>query len=186
MHPGIFRARAAVVYDGWPINAIHNFKYKFERGRADLLGEMMVDVARELDADLTLVPVPLHGDRQAMRGFNQARLLAERIARDTDSVVLDCLMRPKATEAQARSTREERIQQMENAFAPMPGWRADPGQHYVLVDDVYTTGATTNACAHALEEAGARWISVLTFAFDLQHREREAYRKSVTTGTIGQ
>lgn len=181
----IAKVRAPVVYDGWPVNAIRALKYHHERDRADSMAEFMVPCLGYLGENPVLVPVPLHHDRLQERGFNQAGLLAESIAQETHLSVVDVLIRLKATAAQARSaSREERREHMVGAFAAAPGWRADPATYYVIVDDVYTTGATTGACAEALALVGATQISVLTFALDLQPRELESYRRLSTAAGI--
>lgn len=184
LHPAITRVRAATVYDGWPVNAIHLLKYESERDRADLLASMMVKPLRQLGEDVVLVPVPLHEHRQNGRGFNQATTIAEGIARLHPTLIVDALQRVRETPSQARSAREERLEHMHNAFALRPGFVIDPGQHYVIVDDVFTTGATTGACADALSLAGATQISVLTFAIDLQSRDLETYRRLATAAGI--
>ncbi|MCO5219243.1 MAG: hypothetical protein M9953_13125 [Thermomicrobiales bacterium] len=181
----ILKMRAPVVYDGWPVNAIRALKYQHERDRADSMARYMVPCLDQLGDSPLLVPVPLHHDRLQERGFNQASLLAGCIARETGLPLEDALIRIKATSAQARSaSRAERQEHMVNAFVAAPGWRADPDRDYVIVDDVYTTGATTGACADALALAGATRIAVLTFALDLQPRELESYRRLATAAGI--
>lgn len=169
--------RGATVYDGWPVNAIHLLKYQSERDRADLLASFMMEPLQQLGANVVLVPVPLHPNREDERGFNQAMALAEGIARIQPTPILDVLQRVRETPSQARSSRDERLDHMQGAFAVRPGVKLDNSRHYVIVDDVFTTGATAGACADALCLAGAMSISVLTFALDLQSRELESYRR---------
>jgi ComF family protein len=115
-----------------------------------------------------LVPVPLARDRERERGFNQAALLCESLAPLWKIPVWhDVLRRTRTTRTQTRLTPGERSANVHDAFE-VPETQSDPrgrmrGVHLVLVDDVLTTGATLNACATALFDAGARTISYATF-----------------------
>ena len=106
----------------------------------------------EMEADC-LVPVPLHPTRYRKRGFNQAELLARELgALSGIPVRTDILFRGKKTEAQKDLTPDQRIRNLQKAF------RADPEKadvsSVILVDDIYTTGSTAEACTRALKEAG--------------------------------
>ena len=106
----------------------------------------------EMEADC-LVPVPLHPTRYRKRGFNQAELLARELgALSGIPVRTDILFREKKTEAQKELTPDQRIRNLQKAF------RADPEKadvsSVILVDDIYTTGSTAEACTRALKEAG--------------------------------
>lgn len=176
MHPAIVKSRASAAFDGWVAPAIRAFKYDRERDRAAFLAEQMLPAFLQLGHVDALIPVPLHEKRYQWRGFNQAALLAKCIGGHFGVPVEHGLRRIKLTESQTRSSREDRMANMENAFALNPDWSPDPAKHYVLIDDVYTTGATIGACAGVLEGAGAQIISVLTLAFDMQPRELSLYR----------
>ncbi|MEM8550657.1 MAG: phosphoribosyltransferase family protein, partial [Verrucomicrobiota bacterium] len=76
----------------------------------------------------------------------------------------DCLLRIRDTASQTRLNRKARTENMRGAFAVKPGHRLNPGRRYLLIDDVFTTGATLNACARALRQAGAEQIDVATLA----------------------
>ncbi|MGH2678972.1 MAG: ComF family protein, partial [Actinomycetota bacterium] len=96
----------------------------------------------------------------AERGFDQARVLAEALARQLGLPAAAYVGRTRATAPQSRRSREERLQAMAGAFASVP--RRRPPARVLLVDDVLTTGATASACAAAMLEAGAREIHLLT------------------------
>jgi ComF family protein len=110
------------------------------------------------DADVA-VPVPLHRSRQRARGFNQARALAIHLGLP----VSDALSRTRATESQADLPADRRHSNVRGAFA-ISRHAAVKGRTVVLVDDVMTTGATLNACAAVLIDAGAAEVRALTAA----------------------
>jgi ComF family protein len=112
-----------------------------------------------------LVPVPLHPRKRRQRGYNQAELLAECAKQVVgEEIEVKCLLRRAIdTVSQTRFDREERRANLKNAFAMAPGAFITPGQRYILVDDVFTTGSTLNACAAVLRRAGAVKLDVVTF-----------------------
>jgi ComF family protein len=116
--------------------------------------------ARFEDID-AIVPVPLHPRRHAERGFNQAELIAHIAADFIGKPVATTLRRTRYTENQAKLPKEEREKNIAGAFARHRGADA-AGKRVLLVDDVYTTGATMQECARVLKAAGA--ISVSGFA----------------------
>jgi ComF family protein len=156
------RGRAVGVYDGSLRQIIHAFKYEGRRTLAAPLARLMAEAGRDLLAtsDVT-VPVPLHRRRERSRGFNQARDLAVRLG----SPVADILTRTRATPSQTDLPAGRRHANVRGAFALRAGFRARiDGRIIVLVDDVSTTGATLEACARALKDAGAREVRALTAA----------------------
>lgn len=112
-----------------------------------------------------VVPVPVSRVRLRERGYNQAELLArayaERTGRSCDP---ELLVRVRATEKQTALHPSERRANVAGAFTASPQRGEIPGEHILLIDDVWTTGATALACAQALVTAGARVVSVVTFA----------------------
>jgi ComF family protein len=111
-----------------------------------------------------LVPVPLHARKQRERGYNQAALLAEALAQAAgDGVRVEPLLRRVAdTATQTAFDRRTRRANLKNAFALARGATLNPQQHYILVDDVFTTGSTLNSCARTLRRAGALKLDVVT------------------------
>ncbi|WP_225919541.1 ComF family protein [Actomonas aquatica] len=120
----------------------------------------------ELVAGATLVPVPMHPRKFRDRGFNQSVLWAEEIAQAVPEAgpVSELLERVQDSESQTAYDRRTRRKRMKNAFAGREGTAITAESRYILVDDVFTTGSTLNACAHALRRAGAVSIDVITFA----------------------
>jgi len=109
------------------------------------------------------VPVPLYHRRHRERGFNQALEIASGLAFKRKIPVLNCLYRYRETVSQTKLDRTARWENMAGAFRMKPRFDVK-GRHLLVIDDVFTTGATVNACAHALDQAGARRLAVLTIA----------------------
>lgn len=111
-----------------------------------------------------LVPVPLHPRRRRERGFNQSELLAREIARRTGTLVVPgALVRRQDTRPQTGLSAAARRANVKDAFAVRQRARI-AGRCVVLIDDVFTTGATAQACARVLREAGALDVRLLTLA----------------------
>jgi len=161
--PGWDWARAGAEYEGVVRDAIHMLKFRGKRALARplaaLIGEQWPPAARDVAA---LVPVPLGRPRERERGFNQAALLAERLAPSLGVAVRPrWLARLRDTRPQSDLGADERRSNVRGAFAA----RAEvAGQHVVVVDDVLTTGATAAECARALRAAGAVRVGVVAVA----------------------
>jgi ComF family protein len=165
--PAYQRARAAVRYDEIARTLVHALKYGDRLDLAPTMGRWMARAGRELlqDAD-ALVPVPLHWRRLWARRFNQSSLLAKAIAQECSVAVTEtALKRVKATAQQVGLSQSERAQNVQGAFrVPQEGRAEVKGRRLVLVDDVLTSCATSDACARALLRAGARNVDVIVFA----------------------
>jgi len=160
-------ARSAAVARTVVMEAIHHFKYSralwFENFLAGLLIAEAAPVLRGQKNSI-IVPVPLHPLKKREREFNQAAVLAARLGRATAVPVNEkLLVRVKPTETQTHLKREERAANMRGAFAARDCVKLN-GERIILVDDVFTTGATTNDCARALRGAGAGDVCVWTVA----------------------
>lgn len=117
-----------------------------------------------------VVPVPLHARKLDLRGYNQSELLAARIAAHAKLSTKPLLIRIKATRPQVTLDQRSRRENVAGAFSLNPEWAIRPGQRILLIDDVRTTGATTDACAKVLMDDGrADSVSVLTFAQELSN-----------------
>ncbi|MDR2396832.1 MAG: ComF family protein [Puniceicoccales bacterium] len=112
----------------------------------------------------TFVPVPLHYFRRWQRGFNQSEWIANLLSRHCQGKVKNALIRQRYTQSQTHLTREERKVNVSNVFSLKKRDVCNPHVHYVLVDDVFTTGATLNACASTLRKGGAQRISIFALA----------------------
>ena len=160
-------ARSAVVAKTVVLEAIHRFKYQralwFENFLADIFLREATPVLRGQGWDI-IVPVPLHSLKEREREFNQAEILARHLSAATHIPLnTKLLRRVSSTMTQTRLTKQQRAANVRGAFATRSGVKLN-GERVVLVDDVFTTGATTNACAQALRSAGAGEVCVWTVA----------------------
>lgn len=166
--PPYDRAVALAVYGGPLRRALHQFKYGHRLALGHGLGRVMVQGApRDLLAQTDLLlPVPLHPWRMFKRGFNQSLLLARALSQDRGLPLLrDGLRRTRHTRPQVGLKRHERAGNVAGAFAVRDA-RAEllRGRRVLLVDDVFTSGATVGECARVLKQAGAASVMVLTLA----------------------
>ena len=167
------RSRAIGEYEGALREIIHALKYSGRHSIAKPLAALMrargTDVLGRAEC---VVPVPLHWRRKYHRGFNQARLLAQHL----ELPVIDALVRRRHTRAQIELAAESRHSNVANAFALRRRHESMvAGMRLVLVDDVSTTGATLEACAKVLAEAGAHEISALTAARVVSRRRHDPF-----------
>jgi ComF family protein len=176
LQPKVFRkARAAMVYDQQLMAVIQRFKYAGKSQLARPLSRLILDAYlrhwQNEKVDLIL-PVPLHPKKMRRRGFNQSYLLVHSWKSISRPIVgqprlipvkTDVLIRNRATLPQAGLGRLQRLKNIKGAFKVRTPEKVY-GKLVLLVDDVYTTGATVNECARVLLQAGARIVDVLTAA----------------------
>ena len=160
-------ARSAVLAREPVLDIIHRYKYQralwFEPFLADLLIRAAVPELAKERWDF-IVPVPLHPAKQREREFNQAERLGARLSRATRIPLnTKLLQRVEATQTQTLLSREQRAANVRKAFKMRSEQRLD-GLRLVLLDDVFTTGATTSSCARVLLSAGAESVCVWTVA----------------------
>lgn len=153
-------------YEGLARELIQRFKYGRDQSLMRPLGDLMLSAlddprlaGKKFDA---IVPVPLHPVREREREFNQAALLAKRLAWHLDLPVFHSLKRIRITSPQAGFDRSHRLKNLEGAFEIRRP--VEEGATILLVDDVTTTGTTLNSCAAALMEAGAGEVCAVTVA----------------------
>lgn len=176
-NPPVFdRLRAVCLFDGTGRKLVHALKYRDRTELAPMMARWMARAGKELVADCdVMVPVPLHRWRLFSRRFNQAADLARALGRETGKPVLaDALRRRRRTARQVGLDRAAREVNVKGAFGVTDQGKALLlGKRVLLVDDVYTTGATVSAATRALRRAGAAKVDVLTFAMAFARRDAD-------------
>lgn len=170
--PPFSRLRGAVVYEDLPARLVASLKYGDRGDLAPLMAGWMVRAGAELIADADVViPVPLHRGRLWRRRFNQSADLARHIVSAPAAASRGVAFRPlalervKPTRSQVGLGPNERRDNVRGAFkVPVHRRTEVEGRRVLLVDDVFTTGATVASATRALRRAGARDVDVLTFA----------------------
>ncbi len=153
---------------------IHLYKYEFVEEAGDILAALLVRYMRKIHArellDISrpiVMPVPLSPQRIRERGYNQADIMAQAVAQEfRASFIPAALVRTAHTQRQATLGRAQRLQNIRNAFTIVDS-KAVLGGDVILCDDVVTTGATLEACAAALKDAGARRVYAIALAHHL-------------------
>jgi ComF family protein len=149
---------------------LHGLKYDGRAEIGELLGTL---IANALRAKMTtrlssvIIPVPLHKNKQASRGFNQSTIIADALGKSLRIEVLhDAVIRNKNTDTQTRKNRKERLDNMRAAFA-IPTPEVLKNKHIILLDDVCTSGATIEGCALQILKVPGTSISVISAAIAL-------------------
>ncbi|PKM82413.1 MAG: ComF family protein [Firmicutes bacterium HGW-Firmicutes-14] len=180
LRPAFYAARSVGPYKGVLKEAIYLFKYRGRRSLAGFFGLLMAELflAERVFANAALlVPVPLSREKMKLRGFNQSELAAAAMGRVLGLPVSHCLLRTKETTSQSKLDRGARAQNVRGAFAfdgrsltGIPGTKLS-GKDILLIDDIFTTGATVGECTGVLLEQGADRVGVMTFASGLQEKK---------------
>lgn len=146
---------------------IHQLKYA--RGLY-LFADLKYIISQRCDlkticAEARLVPVPLHPTKERERGYNQSQIIAEALKESlcADLRIEKLLIRTRYTRSRTELNKVERVINVERAFALAPRQKLEFDKKYILIDDVFTTGATANACAQILRKAGVSSIELITF-----------------------
>ncbi|MEI7905033.1 MAG: ComF family protein [Candidatus Firestonebacteria bacterium] len=157
--------RSAAVYDDVMREAIHLFKYGDKRKLGKHFGDLLVEYLRQngaLDGINAIIPVPLYKNKR--RDYNQSRILAEYLGEEFNLPVYnDVLLRVSDTRAQHGLKKEERIMNVQGAFSVRNAGRIKQAI-VLLVDDIFTTGATADECTRTLLAAEANSVRVVTLA----------------------
>lgn len=158
-------ARSAVIYNDASRKLVLDFKYGDRLQAVHTFAPWLLRAGKDLiEKTDVIVPVPLHRQRLWQRRFNQSALIAQELGKRTQKASLpDALLRLRATVPQKGLSRKERKDNVKNAFGlNLRHVEAVKGKNILLIDDVFTSGATLNECARALKKADAAAVFVLT------------------------
>ncbi|WP_037503950.1 ComF family protein [Sphingomonas jaspsi] len=162
--PGLDRIRAALAYDELPRQVALKLKYGRKVGLARTMARYMAPLKGERPGEALVMPVPLHRSRLWTRGFNQAGLVARELGRiwkyPVDPYMLE---RTRKTPPLKGMSGSERKRTVAGAFRLRDGVSVK-GRDVILVDDVFTTGSTAEACAKVLHRGGARQVELICWA----------------------
>jgi ComF family protein len=162
--PRLDRIRAAVAYDDISRSIALRLKYGRKTALARTMSRYMGPLVGEMPSDALLVPVPLHRRRLWSRGFNQSAIVARELSRRTGvPVAVDALRRIRPTPPLKGMGMRQRRRTVAGAFRAN-GSAELRGRTIILVDDVFTTGSTANACARILKRAGAGRVDLISWA----------------------
>jgi len=152
-------------YKGMGKTIIHKLKYENCKDVAHTLSRLMYQkIAAEGISMDAVVPVPIHKSKEAIRGFNQAQLIAEEIAAASGIPLWNCITRTKVTTDQFKLDKVNRNLNVHNAFCINVLYNNVKNENILLVDDVYTTGSTVDECSRILKQQGVQRIFVITAA----------------------
>ncbi len=168
------KARAPFLYDGEIKNLIHNLKYNNKQYIGECLSEFLVDEYKKNNFDVDfVVPIPLNPKRLKQRGYNQALLLCKKFETELNlNINTTNLIRTVDTPTQTALTKDERKQNLENAFKVVDK-KLFRGKKILVVDDVYTTGATMEEASKTLLDCGASEVYCLSVAHTLPPHMRK-------------
>lgn len=156
------RCRALFTYSNPVDTWIQDMKFRQDLAAARLLGRLLTESLEPDNSDATsILPVPLHRKRLAERGYNQALEIARPLRKLGYWLELNCCYRSRDTTAQSVLPASRRRQNLRGAFSVK---QALDGRNFILIDDVFTTGATLNELARALKHAGANRVEALVIA----------------------
>lgn len=163
--PSSLKVRSATLYEGLAKSLIWRLKSDGVQAAAKVMARQMITLLNDEDHNYLIVPVPTATSRVRQRGYDQAKLLARALSRQTGLAYSDCLARHGQAH-QVGSSRSKRLSQLSSAFRVK---KAIGGERILLIDDVTTTGATLETAAAFLKMAGARRVEAITFAYKPKH-----------------
>lgn len=178
-HDGI---RAVVVYDDLSRRIALRLKHAGRIGLAKFIARQLLRQMPDKTENWILMPVPLHRWRLWKRGFNQSQLIANELARLSGSLLYsDILLRKRATPPLKNMTKKQRAAAVKNVFAIHPKRAGQISGHKImLIDDIYTSGATSHACVKILKRAGAARVEIMCWARVLRDGEEGAESNKIS------
>jgi len=156
------KARAAYIFDDYSKKIVYNLKYYGKKFAAKHISQKLIVPLGSFESPQLFIPIPLHEKRLKERGFNQSELIANALSElTTIPICTTAIKRAIETETQTGKNKEERKANIVGAFKVTDKSKII-NKNIVLIDDVFTTGATANECARVLKKSGAAKVYVLT------------------------
>jgi len=170
--------RATFLYDELMRDLLHELKFRQNKQIAHSLGKLWAMHIQLSTSDVILVPLPMHKKKQQERGFNQAEILTQYLSQQLGIPMENVLLRTVDTPPQSGLHPRQRVENVAGAFEVAKHTTTE-GKNYIIVDDIYTTGASLNECASVLKEAGAASVSCMTLSIvEKSERKEEQYVSS--------
>lgn len=153
------------LYEGIVRKRMLDYKFRHKKYLCKMFAEGIICGIQNMKSNFDMIiPVPIHKDRLMERGYNQSSLIANIISKQTGIVCRkDILVKVNKNKMQSKLTKEERIKNVKGIFDIRNGFVLK-GKTVLLIDDIYTTGATANECSRVLKRAGATKVIVYTVA----------------------
>lgn len=143
---------------------IHEFKYNSYKEIGEFFAERLSPYLQQINHSNYIIPVPIHWEKEKIRGYNQSYILAKKLAEINNlKIVDDALIRKDNNQSQTKKSRYRRFSEIENAFA-LQRTKVLENEHLILIDDIVTTVATISACIEQLEKIDGVKISVICIA----------------------
>ncbi len=182
-HDGI---KAAVAYGDVARQVVLKLKYGGKVGLANVIAAQLVRHLPTETKGMLIVPVPLHWSRLWSRSYNQSALIAKALARDRNMIFApDLLLRTKKTPVLRGMSAAQRKRAVSGAFVIHKKWQSQiSGAKIILVDDIYTTGATANACVKSLKASQASSVQIFCWARVLRGEALEEHNHGDATGIL--
>ena len=166
--------RAVFTYDELIRDMMHEIKFRGKKRVAQGLGELWVSTIisnPQIPPNHILVPLPMHPAKKRERGFNQAEILTRALSASLSIPMEETLIRTQDTPPQAGLHPRLRAENVKDVFSISSGCDVR-GRNYILIDDIYTTGASLNECAKTLISAGATRVLCMTFAIAVKNNDK--------------
>ena len=178
-------ARSVCVYNDFMSSMISKFKYHNSPYMSQTFAYMLLDFFKTLDWEVDIVvPVPITKKRKKQRGFNQSLLIAQKFAKENKITLLDdVLIKTTETSHQADLNYAERQKNIVGTFK-VQNKKKVAGKNVLIIDDVFTTGATTSACAEVLKKAKAKKVFVLCVASTNYFAQSDGKKQKAKKTTI--
>jgi len=167
------RNTSCFAYEGLVRDMLRDIKFRQRKYVAQGLGRLWATyIKNTLPSNAILVPLPMHTKKRRQRGFDQAQVMAQALSELTGNKLANILERTKNTPPQSGLHPQQRIENIRGAFViKQKNQHSISEQSIILVDDIYTTGASLNECAKVLMAGGAMQVSTLTLAIALKEKQ---------------